>query len=295
MFDFAIHIATVASIYALVAIALNIQAGYAGLLNLGHIAFVGIGAYAIGLAHASGAHPVIGMALGCVVAIVLGFVMSRLGRNLGADYWGIATLAIAEILRTIALNEDWLTGGAQGISGISRLYSHIARPWDRSAFLATVVGAAVLAALLSRRLAAGRFGRALRLMREEPALATSLGYNLVSLKSKATMVSAMLASLGGSLLGFYMSYVGPDFMLASETFLIWTMVMIGGLGNTGGVILGAVIVQMIYAAVPFAKDYLGIGSDVAGAVRLGLIGCLLLACLIWRTEGLLPERVRRIR
>jgi branched-chain amino acid transport system permease protein len=72
------------------------------------------------------------------------------------------------------------------------------------------------------------------------------------------------------------------------------MVMIGGLGNVGGVVIGAILVQSIYAAVPFAKDYLGIGSDVAGAVRLGLIGCLLLACLLWRTEGLLPERVRRI-
>lgn len=295
MFDFAIHIATVASIYALIAIALNFQAGYAGLLNLGHIAFVGIGAYAIGISSASGVSPIIGIAAGCAAAAALGFGMSRLGRNLGADYWGIATLAIAEILRTVALNENWLTGGAQGMSGIPRLFQHIERPWDRSAFLAAAVGAALVAALLSRRLAAGRFGRALRLMREEPALATSLGYNLVSLKSKATMVSAVAASIGGSLLGLYMSYVGPDFMLASETFLIWTMVMIGGLGNAGGVVLGAVIVQMIYAAVPFAKDYLGISSDVAGAVRLGLIGCLLLACLLWRTEGLLPERVRRIR
>lgn len=294
MFDFCIHIATVASIYALIAIALNIQAGYAGLLNLGLIAFVGIGAYAVGLAHAAGVNPVLGVALGCVVASLLGFLMSRLGRNLGADYWGIATLAIAEILRTVAINENWLTGGAQGLSGIPGLFSNIARPWDRAAFLAAVIGAVIVAALLSRRLAAGRFGRALRLMREEPALATSLGYDLVSLKSKATMVSAVLASIGGSFLGFYMSYVGPDFMLASETFLIWTMVMIGGLGNVSGVLVGAIIVQAIYSAVPFAKDYLGIGSDVAGAVRLGLIGCLLLACLLWRTEGLLPERVRRI-
>lgn len=294
MFDFAIHVATVTSIYAIVAIALNLQAGYAGLLNLGHIAFVGIGAYAIAIAHSTGLSPYLGMLLGCLAAAALGFVVSRLGRNLGADYWGIATLAIAEILRTVALNEDWLTGGAQGISGIPTLFSSVDRPWDRAAFLASAVGFAVAAALLTQRLAAGRFGRALRLMREEPALATSLGYDLVSLKSRATMTSAILASIGGSLLGFYMSYVGPDYMLASETFLIWTMLMIGGLGNVGGVVVGAVLVQFIYAAVPFTKDYLGIGSDVAGAVRLGLIGCLLLACLLWRTDGLLPERVRRI-
>ncbi len=295
MFDFAIHVASVAAIYALIALALNLQAGYAGLLNLGHIAFVGVGAYAVGMAHAAGLHPALGVLLGCAVASLLGLLMARLGRNLGADYWGIATLAVAEIVRTIALNEDWLTGGAQGLSGIPGLYGGLARPWDRFAFLATAVLAVVLAALLMRRLAAGRFGRALRLMREEPALATSLGYDLVALKSKASVVSAVIAALGGSLLGFYISYVGPDFMLASETFLIWTMVMIGGLGNAAGVIVGAVLVQVIYAAVPFAKDYLGIGSDVAGAVRLGLIGLLLLACLLWRTQGLVPERLRKIR
>lgn len=295
MFDFAIHVASVAAIYALIALALNLQAGYAGLLNLGHIAFVGVGAYAVGMAHAAGLHPALGVLLGCAVACLLGLLMARLGRNLGADYWGIATLAVAEIVRTIALNEDWLTGGAQGLSGIPGLYGGLPRPWDRLAFLATAVLAVLLAALLLRRLAGGRFGRALRLMREEPALATSLGYDLVALKSKASMLSAAIAALGGSLLGFYISYVGPDFMLASETFLIWTMVMIGGLGNAAGVVVGAVLVQVIHAAVPFAKDYLGIGSDVAGAVRLGLIGLLLLACLLWRTQGLVPERLRKIR
>lgn len=294
MSDFLLHIATMASIYAVVAVALNIQAGYAGLLNLGHIAFVGIGAYAVGVGHALGVQPLAAIAAGVATAALLGWFMSRLGRNLGADYWGIATLAVAEIARTVALNEDWLTGGAQGISGVPALYAGLAKPWDRIAFLATVLAVLGAMALASMRLARGRFGRALRLMREEPALATSFGYGLVSLKSRATVASAAAAALGGVLLGYYMSYVGPDYMQASETFLIWTMVMIGGLGNVGGVVLGAFIVQAVYAAVPFAKDWLAIGSDVAGAVRLGLIGCLLLACLLWRKDGLLPEALRKI-
>jgi branched-chain amino acid transport system permease protein len=130
------------------------------------------------------------------------------------------------------------------------------------------------------------------LMREEPALATSLGYQLVPLKVKATVTSAAIASVGGSLLAHYMSFVGPDYMLASETFVIWTMVMIGGLGNNLGVVLGALLVEAIYSAVPFAKDYLNISSDIAGAVRLGTIGVVLLACLLVRPGGLLPEKVR---
>lgn len=294
MSDFMLHVVTVAAMYGLMAVALNIQAGYAGLLNLGHIAFVGVGAYAVGISYHFGFPAVLGIGVGLFVAALLGFFMSRLGRNLGADYWGIATLAVAEIVRIIALNENWLTGGAQGISGIPSLFDGLVRPWDRIAFLVAVLLALVLMVLISKRLDSGRFGRALRLMREEPQLASSLGYNLLTLKSKATVVSAVMAAIGGVFLGYYMSFVGPDYMLAAETFLIWTMLMIGGLGNVIGVVLGAFIVQGIYAAVPFAKDILGIGSDVAGALRLGLIGLLLLACLIWRKDGLLPERLRKM-
>lgn len=294
MFDFLLHAVTVTAIYALIAVSLNIQAGYAGLLNLGHIAFVGVGAYAVGIAHQMQWNPAVGWMLGLAVAAILGFFVSRLGRNLGADYWGIATLAVAEIVRTIALNEDWLTGGAQGISGISPMWSSMSSSASRWAFLATVVVTLMAAAALTSRLGAGRFGRSLRLMREEPSLATSMGYDLVGLKSRATVASAMMAAVAGAFLGHYVSYVGPDFMLASETFMIWTMVMIGGLGNVAGVVVGALLVQGIYISVPFARDFLGIGSDVAGAVRLGVIGCLLLACLLWRKDGLLPETLRKL-
>ncbi|MDZ4293846.1 MAG: branched-chain amino acid ABC transporter permease [Hydrogenophaga sp.] len=294
MFDFLLHAVTVTAIYALIAVSLNIQAGYAGLLNLGHIAFVGVGAYAVGIAHQMQWNPAVGWMLGLAVAAILGFFVSRLGRNLGADYWGIATLAVAEIVRTIALNEDWLTGGAQGISGISPMWSSMSSSASRWSFLATVVVTLLAAAALTSRLGAGRFGRSLRLMREEPALATSMGYDLVGLKSRATVASAMMAAVAGAFLGHYVSYVGPDFMLASETFMIWTMVMIGGLGNVAGVVVGALLVQSIYISVPFARDFLGIGSDVAGAVRLGVIGCLLLACLLWRKDGLLPETLRKL-
>lgn len=294
MFDFLLHAVTVTAIYALIAVSLNIQAGYAGLLNLGHIAFVGVGAYAVGIAHQMQWNPAVGWMLGLAVAAILGFFVSRLGRNLGADYWGIATLAVAEIVRTIALNEDWLTGGAQGISGISPMWSSLSSSASRWAFLATVVVTLLAAAALTSRLGAGRFGRSLRLMREEPSLATSMGYDLVGLKSRATVASAMMAAVAGAFLGHYVSYVGPDFMLASETFMIWTMVMIGGLGNVAGVVVGALLVQGIYISVPFARDFLGIGSDVAGAVRLGVIGCLLLACLLWRKDGLLPETLRKL-
>lgn len=294
MFDFFIATLTVAGIYGLMALGLNLQAGVSGLLNFGHIAFAGVGAYGTAIAIQAGWHPVAGAACGVLVSMLLGWCIARLGRQLAADYWGIATLAIAEILRTIATNEDWLTGGANGIAGLPSLFDGLGRPWSALAFLAVVLAAVAVFALLARRLANGRFGRALRLMREEPQLAVCMGYDLRQLKSHAIMAGAAVTALGGSLYAHYMSFAGPDYMIASETFLLWTMLMIGGLGNTAGVLVGVVLVQAAYALVPFAKDYFHFSSDLAGAIRLGLIGAILLACLLWRSQGLVPEKLRKI-
>jgi branched-chain amino acid transport system permease protein len=292
VYSFLLHVATLSCIYALLGLALNLQAGFAGLLNFGFVAFAGVGAYASAITSSLGYPAPIGVLLGVIAAMIVGFFMARLGRNLASDYWAIATLAVAELIRTVALNEDWLTGGAQGISGVSALFRSASGVQNDLAFFLLALAMVAIALFACTRLSRGRFGRAIRLMREEPALATSLGYQLVPLKVKATVTSAAIASVGGSLLAHYMSFVGPDYMLASETFVIWTMVMIGGLGNNLGVVLGALLVEAIYSAVPFAKDYLNISSDIAGAVRLGTIGVVLLACLLVRPGGLLPEKIR---
>lgn len=292
MYSFLLHVATLSCIYALLGLALNLQAGFAGLLNFGFVAFAGVGAYASAITSSLGYPAPVGILFGVVAAMVVGFFMARLGRNLASDYWAIATLAVAELIRTVALNENWLTGGAQGISGVPPLFRSASGVQNDFAFFLLALAMVAIALFACVRLSRGRFGRAIRLMREEPALATSLGYQLVPLKVKATVTSAAIASVGGSLLAHYMSFVGPDYMLASETFVIWTMVMIGGLGNNLGVVLGALLVEAIYSAVPFAKDYLNISSDIAGAVRLGTIGVVLLGCLLLRPGGLLPEKIR---
>lgn len=292
MYDFLIFTVTIAGIYAIMALGLNVLAGYSGLLNFGHIAFAGIGAYATGIAHARGWPVLVGIPLGMIAAMILGVAMARMGRRLAADYWGIATLAVAEILRTVALNEDALTGGANGIAGIPGLFESMPGQWGQFYFTVLVLALVVLIAILSVRLGDGRFGRALRLMREQPALTACMGYDLLKLKTHALMCGGAITALAGSLYAHYFNFAGTEFMLAAETFVLWTMVMIGGIGRTGGVILGVVLVQAVYAFVPFLRDMLGFGSDVAGALRLGLIGTLLLLCLMWRREGLLPEKLR---
>ncbi|MGE8051407.1 branched-chain amino acid ABC transporter permease [Pseudomonas monteilii] len=292
MFEFCLHVIALAGIFSLIALSLNLQAGTTGLMNFGQIAFVGFGAYAVGLGHQAGWSLSASILAGVFAAMALALVISRLGRNLAADYWGIATLAVAEIIRMVTMNEgDW-TGGAQGLSALPSLVSFLPDGQQNLGFTALAIVLVAITACVSQRITYGRFGRALRLLREQPQLASCLGYNILSLKTRALLISAVIASIAGSMLACYTSYVSPNYLLPAQTFLVWCMVMIGGLGNIWGVVCGAILVQFVYSFVPFAKDYLDISTDVAGALRLGLIGVILLACLMWRSEGLFPERMK---
>ena len=157
MFEFCLHVLTLACIYGLIALALNLQAGYTGLLNFGHIAFVGIGAYAVGIGHLAGWALLPSLIAGVLAAMALAWLVARLGRNLASDYWGIATLAVAEIVRIIALNQDSLTGGAQGISALPGLFAGASNAHQNLYTTLLLMGLTALFAVLSVRLANSRF------------------------------------------------------------------------------------------------------------------------------------------
>ena len=291
MFEFLIHVAIMACLYGLLSLSLNLQVGFAGLVNFGQVILFGCGTYGAAIAFSHQLGPVAGIALGIVFAIVVAAAFARLGRNLGADYWGIATLAVAEVLRILANNEAWLTGGAQGVSGIPLLFGDMPRPMGPLMTLALCVVLLLAAWWLCQRLTGSRYGLALKLMREEPQLAASLGYDLAALKTQTLMVAAVLAAASGFVFAHYITFVGPDQLVSSETFLIWAMVIIGGSGNHLGAIVGAILMQFLFAFVPFVKDAFGLPSEYVAAMRLTLVGGGLLAFLMWRTQGLIPERI----
>lgn len=291
MFEFLIHVAIMACLYGLLSLSLNLQVGFAGLVNFGQVILFGCGTYGAAIAFSHQLGPVAGIALGIVFAVVVAAAFARLGRNLGADYWGIATLAVAEVLRILANNEAWLTGGAQGVGGMPLLFGDMPRPMGPLMTLGLCVILLLAAWWLCQRLTTSRYGLALKLMREEPQLAASLGYNLAALKTQTLMVAAVLAAASGFVFAHYITFVGPDQLVSSETFLIWAMVIIGGSGNHVGAIVGAIVMQFLFAFVPFVKDALGLPSEYVAAMRLTLVGGGLLAFLMWRTQGLIPERI----
>jgi len=288
--DFLVHVASISCIYGILALSLNLQVGFTGLMNFGLVAMFGCGIYGAGLAHRFGLPMFMGLPLALAGAVLMGLFFSRLGRRLSADYWGIATLSIAEIFRIFATNLEPVTGGAQGISGVPLLFSAL-RPWDGVARLALFAGVLLAVWWLCERLVRSNFGLGLKMMREEPQLSRALGYDIDRIRTMVMVLSSAIAATAGVLYAHYLSFVGPDLLRAPETFLIWSMIIVGGIANNRGVILGAFAMQFMMAYVPFVKDFLALPSDFVAAARLLLTGGVILGFLLLRPQGIFPERI----
>ncbi len=294
MLDFLLYVATIAAVYSLLALSLNLQAGVSGLLNFGHVAFFGIGAYASGVVALHGGSWLLGIVVGIVLASLLGAAIGRLGRTLAADYWAIVTLAVAECLRLVVVNESDVTGGPQGISGIAGPFTGVAGIGAALGWLVLCLALAGVAYLIAEGLTRMQFGRVLRLIREEPVLAASLGHNVTAEKMRVLAVAAPIAAVGGSVYTLYISFIGPNQLLPIETFLVFTMLIIGGMGNNRGAVFGALAIQLIYTGSRFLKDIFPIPEQSASSVRLLVVGLVLTAFLMTRPEGLFAEKLRRI-
>ena len=294
MLDFLLYVGIVAAIYGIAAISLNLQAGVAGLLNFGQVAFFGLGAYGVGIASHRGLPLWMGVLGGVIAAMLAGAAVGRLGRTLLADYWAIATLALAELLRLVFLNEEWLARGADGIGSIPGLWGAVPGTGRDVAILATVVLILAVVYLVAERITKVQFGRVARLMREQPNLTAALGYDIVKVKVRMMILGAGIAAVGGALLTTYISFIGPGQLLPVDTFLVWAIIVVGGLGNHVGVIVGAVAINLIYLGTRFANDYVKLDANTAASLRLLLVGLTLMAFLLFRTNGLVPERLRTV-
>ncbi|SDI20428.1 branched-chain amino acid ABC transporter permease [Alloyangia pacifica] len=291
MSEFLIHVAAVSCLYGILALALNLQMGFSGLVNFGLIALFGCGTYGAAFAHLWGWPPLAGLALGLIFAALMGLFFARLGARMSEDYWGIATLSLAEIMRLVFTNEQALAGGAQGVSGLPVSFAGLAGQGAGLSRLALYAALLAAAFVLCQRITRSGFGMALKMMREEPQLARALGYDLGRMRAIVMVISSLMAAVAGFLYAHYLSFVGPEQLMSHETFLIWSMVIIGGIANNWGVVAGAFLMQFALAYVPFVKDWLDMPSDFVAATRLVIVGGGILAFLIWRPKGLFPERI----
>lgn len=295
LFNFGVYLVTMMGIYALMALSLNLQVGFTGLINFGQVMFFAVGAYTSGLLSVRAGLPIPAAIIAAMLVTgLVGFLISLPTRSLKADYWAIATLAGAETVRLIALNEEWLTGGAFGVMEIPQpLAGVVSDDYFPLAFLGLTLVLIAVVYLFINFITDSPFGRNLRGIRDEEDLCLSLGKNTRKIKVQAMFLAGMIAGLGGSLFAHYITFISPENFRPIETFLIWAMVIIGGRGNHMGAILGAVIVQTFNVSTRFVSAQIDVSSEFMGAARMAVVGLLIVLFLLYRSEGLLPERKKR--
>ena len=295
MLSFLLGSAVLGILYSIMSVSLNMQAGETGLMNFGLIAFFGVGAYSTGIGSMHDIPWPLSILLGMIIASVLGAACGYLAGNLGTVYWALATLAVAELIRLVINNASGVTGGPGGISSVKPLFGSLHGNTYDEAWLGIATLALAVCAFVSIMIRRSQAGRVLRMIREHQDVAASLGHNVLAAKVRVMAVSAPMAAVAGSLYTHYLTFIGPQQLEPFWTFLVFTMLVVGGMGNVVGAIIGGVLVELVYDLTRFLGDLTGLSPATAGGLRILVIGVILLAFLHLRPTGLLPERPRRRR
>ncbi|ADQ67615.1 branched-chain amino acid ABC transporter permease [Halogeometricum borinquense DSM 11551] len=294
---FLLSLLSLAGMYVLLTLGLNVQWGYAGLINFSVAAFWGIGAYSAALLSAPtsplglGLHPIFGFFAAIVVSAILAVLIGIPTLRLREDYLAIASLGLAEVVRRIILNEEQWTAGSSGISGIPELFESL--PLTQNATnLAIIVGLIGLVYVFLRRVHRSPWGRVLRTIRSDEDLAKALGKNTYAFKMQAFVLGSIIMAIAGAFYVHMNLYIDPSDLIPLTTFYIWVAVILGGTGSNRGAVLGAATVIAIREGTRFLNDvqaFTALGLDLA-PLRLLFVGVLIILVVRVRPEGLLPPR-----
>lgn len=301
LFLYLVAMLTMGGIYAVLALGLNLQWGYGGLFNAGIAGFFAIGAYTSAIltvppqpggAATFGLPLLVGLAGAMLLAGAVAWVIGRICLKLESDYLAICTIGIAEIIRLVVKNEQWLTGGAFGIQRLPKPFDGLGLPWSQVGFLMVILLAILLCYLALERASAAPWGRVMRAIRDNPNAAAAVGKDVAGFRLQAFVLGSMVMGLGGALTGHYFKFIGPE---ATEpvatTFIVWVMVVAGGAGNNRGVILGGFGIWALWSLTEILTLQLPPEwATRAAYIRVFLIGLLLQVVLQRFPAGLLPER-----
>jgi branched-chain amino acid transport system permease protein len=292
MENYIIAMGVSAGIYALMALGLNVIWGMAGLINLGLVGFFAVGAYVSAILTVKLGFPIIvGVAAGGVLAACVGVVVSLVTARLRGDYLAIVTLGFAETIRVLANNETWLTNGSDGISGIPGPFRAALTPIEfNTLYLALVAAIVTIAFFLVERLSYSPFGRVLRAIRDDEQVAAVAGKYVLAYKVQAFALGSLALGVAGALYAHYTSYIAPDIFVPLLTLYIKLALLAGGVGNSKGAIIGAVVVVFFLESTRFIVPLIPYISPVQGAaLRELIISGSLLVVLRFRARGLIPE------
>lgn len=294
------YLLALGGMYVLLTVGLNVQWGYAGLINFSVAAFFGIGAYSVALVTSPRSplelelHPIFGLLTAIVLTVIVALLIAIPTLRLREDYLAIATLGLAEVIRLIVLNEQWLTRGSAGVPAIPRVIEWMPLAWvpfDSANFrnFLLAVGLVALVFLLVRRIHRSPWGRVLRTIRADEDLAKALGKNTYRRKMEAFVIGSVIMALAGVFYAHLNLFLGPGDLDPITTFYVWIAVIVGGSGSDRGAIIGGVVIVAILEGTRGLVAV--IPADVSvGPLRLLLVGTLIVLVVRFRSQGILPPQ-----
>ena len=321
-----VRIADFAMLYIMLALGLNIVVGYAGLLDLGYIAFYAVGAYCYALCSSphlalafsqhlpDGVHLPFWLVLPLAALLAGGFgvLLGAPTLRLRGDYLAIVTLGFGEIIRIFMNNLNApvnLTNGPQGISRIDPIdVAGVSLNSTQELFGITLpsvhlyfylfLAFTLLVVFVSRRLEQSRIGRAWMAIREDEVAASAMGINTRNLKLLAFAMGASFGGVSGTLFAGFQGFVSPESFSLMESIMVLCMVVLGGMGNIAGVVVGGVVLALLpevlrHGVVPLQQALFGKTVIDPESVRMLLFGGALIVMMLYRPAGMLPSRVRR--
>jgi len=281
--EYLIHLGILFAIYAILGISLDLVVGYTGLLSVTHAAFYGIGAYATAiLLTGFGVNFFLSVVLGVVfasfVALLMGLVLSKFK----GDYYALASFGFNIIVFSIFLNWQELTRGPLGIPGIAKPSLFGFEFSSNFSFLILALVFLLGIFLVARFVVNSSFGRVLKAIREDEEVIQVFGYRTLYYKLTIFVISAGMAGIAGALYASYISFVDPSSFALMESIFILAIIILGGLANLRGAVLGALFLILL----PEALRFVGLPSDIAAQMRQVIYGLILVGLMLYRPQGL---------
>ena len=284
--EYLIHLAILFAIYAILGVSLNLVVGYTGLLSVAHAAFYGVGAYTTAIfLTKSGIGFFSSLILGIAIAVAISFLIGVVLSKFKGDYYALGTFGFNAIVFAVFLNWQNLTGGSLGIPGISKPELFGINFANNFNFMALALIFLVLMYFASRFVANSSFGRVLKAIREDETAIAVFGYNTLYFKLVIFVISAAMAAVAGSLFASYITFIDPSSFQLTESMFILAIIILGGLANLRGSILGALFLILL----PEILRFVGFPSDIEAQMRQVVYGIILILLMLYRPQGLIGE------
>jgi branched-chain amino acid transport system permease protein len=282
--NYGVYLLTLWCVYVMAGMGLNLTVGYAGQMSIGHAAFLGIGAYTAAILMKLGWSFWLVLPAAALLCFAVGLVLGFPALRVQHHYLAFATLGFNVLMYLFFRNEEWLTGGTFGISGIQRPTLFGLSLDGSAAYFYFTYGSTILLALVLGWLIRSPWGRAFAALRDNPIRAESLGVNIMAYTLLAFAIGAAFAGIAGAYFAALVQFIEPAPFSLTASLMMLLMVIVGGSGRFFGPMLGAAIVILLPEWLRFMKDW-----------YLVMFGLAVVALMIWLPGGLLSiaERLRR--